>query len=57
MSPGARSSGEFPDLALADLDGKLEPLRGAWREGLAERMGVAGALFEPRDRAPAFRPG
>lgn len=158
MSPGARSSGEFPDLALAELDGRVQPLRGAWREGealvlighgdcsttrlalpfferihrrrtrgtvvlvlqddadaardlsaelgltvpirlepapyplaaalhveavptlflvardgriarvsegfdraalegLAERMGVPGALFDPRDRAPAFRPG
>ena len=35
MSPGARSSGAFPDLALADLDGRVQPLRGAWREGEA----------------------
>ncbi len=158
MSPGARSSGDFPDLVLDDPDGRGHPLKEAWRdgdalvlighrdcsttrltipfferihrrrtrgtavlvlqddaatarelsaelslsvpirleplpyplaaalqleavptlflvgrdgritrvsegfdrdalEGLAERMGIASALFDPADRAPAFRPG
>ena len=30
---GARSSGNFPDHALADLDGRVQPLAGAWRDG------------------------
>ncbi len=33
MGKGARASGEFPDLALAGLDGHSRPLREAWREG------------------------
>jgi len=31
----ARSSGPFPDASLRDLDGALEPLREAWRDGEA----------------------
>lgn len=30
---GARSSGNFPDHALADLDGRVRPLAEAWRDG------------------------
>jgi hypothetical protein len=32
---GARSSGNFPDHALADLDGRVRPLAQAWRDGEA----------------------
>jgi len=32
---GVRSEGPFPDLALADLDGRPHPLAEAWREGEA----------------------
>ena len=35
MAPGARCSGPFPELELADLAGVRHPLAGAWREGEA----------------------
>ena len=33
MAASTRSSGPFPELALADLDGLVHPLREAWRGG------------------------
>ena len=35
MAASARSSEPFPELALADLDGLVQPLRSAWRAGEA----------------------
>ena len=50
-----------PTLLLVGRDGRIERVsEGFDREalaGFAERMGVDGPLFEPSDRAPAFRPG
>jgi len=33
VAASVRSSGPFPELALADLDGLVHPLREAWRDG------------------------
>jgi hypothetical protein len=33
VAASVRSSGPFPELALADLDGFVHPLREAWRDG------------------------
>lgn len=35
MAHSARSSGPFPEMRLADLDGVLHPLAAAWRDGEA----------------------
>jgi hypothetical protein len=35
VATSARSTGPFPEMALADLDGVVHPLAAAWRDGLA----------------------
>jgi hypothetical protein len=50
-----------PTLLLVARDGRIASVSEGFRrtdlEALAERLGVAGPLFLPEDRAPAFRPG
>lgn len=50
-----------PTLFLVGRDGGIESVTEAFQraelERLAERLGVAGPLFEPADNAPALKPG
>jgi peroxiredoxin len=50
-----------PTLFLVRRDGRIEKaVEGFDRaeiEGFAARLGVAGSLFVPEDKAPAFKPG
>jgi hypothetical protein len=50
-----------PTLLLVGRDGRIERVSEGFDrpalEAFAERLGVDGPLFEPADRAPAFRPG
>lgn len=50
-----------PTLLQVGRDGRIERVSEGFDrqalEAFAERLGAAGPLFEPSDRAPAFRPG
>lgn len=50
-----------PTLFLVDAQGKILKVSEGFRredlEGFAQALGVKGALFDPDDRSPAFRPG
>jgi len=50
-----------PTLVLVDGGGRIVRSSGGFDkdvlEALAAHLGTAGPLFEPADRAPAFRPG
>jgi len=50
-----------PTLFLVDESGRIARVSEGFDrralEGLAAELGVAGALFAPEDRAPAFKPG
>lgn len=58
---GALELAAVPTLLLVARDGRIggvsEGFRRADLEAFAERLGVAGPLFLPQDRIPAFRPG
>ena len=58
---GALQLEAVPTLVLVERDGRIARVSEGFDrdalEALAARLGVSGALFEPGDRAPAFRPG